>query len=155
MDEAADANSLVAAYAAFIRRYDWDWWCHLTFAKAPPLDRALRTLGAWMNGLNKKTFGNGYAKRGQGVRWVRGTECQKTGAYHFHLLLAGCQEIHTDVGVKSWLKLAGDAKIQVYDQTGGAPTYIAKVYGDSGALAFGGPWPPLDLSEISQLNAMR
>ena len=150
-----DAKPLVAAYAAFLCRYKWDWWCHLTFAKAPSRTRAFASVNAWLNGLNRKVFGKNYANRGQGIRWVRGTEFQKLGAYHFHMLLSGCQDIHTNVGVASWRKLAGDAKIMLYEQNRGAEQYIAKVYRVNSALDFGGSWTPLDLSEISQLSAMR
>ena len=156
MTESTTRRELVAHYAAFINRLQWDWWAHLTFAKAPSRDRAYKAVGAWINGINRKVFGRNYYKRGQGVRWVRVAENQKTGSIHFHLLLAGCDDLHTDVGVASWLKLAGDAKVQVYDETlgSGAALYIAKRVED-GDLDFGGPWPQLDLAEIRQLSAMR
>ncbi len=151
-----DTTDQVGSYAEFINRYSWDWWCHLTFAKAPSRDRAFKSVAAWINGINRKVFGNNYYKRGQGVRLVCAAEHQKLGAYHFHLLIAGCEDLHTDIGVASWKRMAGDAKIQVYDDDlgAGAARYIAKRVAE-GDLEFLGPWSKLDLAEVNQLNAMR
>jgi len=137
-----DTNTIVSAYAAFLRRQRWDWWCHLTFRRSPSYERASQVFMTWLNHLNRKVYGKNYAKRGQGLQWVRGTELQKRGARHFHVLLSGCANLSIEDAVADWRKLAGDSKISVYDECQGAVFYVAKVYtgGRLGDLDFGGPW---------------
>ena len=152
----SDTNSIVSAYAAFLRRQRWHWWCHLTFRRKPAYERANRVFMTWMNHLNRKTFGKNYHKRGQGLLWVRGTELQKRGARHFHALLSGCANLSIEAASADWKKMAGDSKISVYDEHKGAVFYIAKVYagGRLGDLDFDGPWMRLPANSQTQSSAL-
>lgn len=163
MEDEDYAKKLAHAYADFIYQHKWDWWCHLTFPGTPSRDHALKAVRAWIHGLNRKIFGKNYYKRAQGVQLVRANELQERGIYHFHLLIAGCEELHIkNDGVARWEKISRDtkrlghsARIQVYDHSLGrlAAEYISK-HAAAGAVFFEGPWPKLDLAEISQLGAM-
>ena len=163
MIDNADAAAAAPVYVEFIVRHKWDWFCHLTLPRPRSRDFSTNKVRAWINQLNRKIFGNNYWKRGQGVQWVRSTEQQERGAYHFHLLIAGCEDLDIDYAVERWARLSGDtlrlgysAKIQVYDASYGdkAADYLVK-HNTDGDLDFGGPWPQLDLAEINQLNATR
>lgn len=146
-------TDIIDAAVSFVRRYEWDWLCHLTFEHAPTFERADSVFRRWMNKLNRKTFGNNYYKRpNEGLQWLRGTEKQQRAAIHFHVLVAGSPNIHRDDAVKLWNKAAGDAQIDVYDPTLGGAAYVVKKYADEGQLDLGGPWIVLspELSGISE-----
>lgn len=139
--------------ASFVCRYDWYWWCHLTFRTPPTWDWAVSAFSRWMNKLNRSTFGNNYYKRpNEGLRWLRGVERQQLGARHFHVLVAGSPKLHRDEATRLWGKLAGNAQIDVYDPTRGAAIYIVKKYAAEGNLDLGGPWTciPTKLSGVVQ-----
>ena len=151
-----ERERLLGAAAEFVRRYDWDWWCHLTFKNPPPFERAESAFRCWMNALNRRTFGNNYYRRpNEGLRWLRGVELQQRDAVHFHALVAGGPKPTCDFATKLWRKLAGDAAITVYDPTRGAARYLVKEYADSGNLELGGPWThtPSKLSGIVESYA--
>lgn len=129
------------AASAFVKQYDWNWWCTLTFKHPPTWESANSTFRKWLNKLNRKTFGNNYFKRpSEGLRWLRGVELQQRDAIHFHALVAGDPKPHREEAVQLWEGMAGDAQINVYDPTLGAAYYIVKKYAADGNLDLGGPW---------------
>ena len=135
-------KAIVRGAGDFIRRYEWNWWCTLTFRTEIAYDLAESTFRRWLNKLNRKTFGNNYYKRpGEGLQWLRGTELQQRGVIHFHVLIAGDPKVHPEEAAKMWLGLAGDAQITVYDSDLGAAYYIVKRYSADGNLDLGGVWP--------------
>ena len=154
--QAGSNTDIVIGYAAFLRRQRWSWWCHLTFRRSPSYERANRVFMTWLHHINRKTCGNNYYKRAQGLLWVRGTELQQRGARHFHALIAGCANLSIEDAVADWKKMAGDGKISTYDEHKGAVFYIAKVYagGQRGDLDFGGPWTQLPANSQTQSSAL-
>lgn len=129
------------AVAGFVRQFDWDWWCSLSFKNPPSIDRADSAFRCWMNTLNRCTFGRNYHRRpNQGLRWLRGVEIQQREAIHFHVLVAGSPKLHCRTASQLWRKLAGDAVIRVYDNTLGAAEYLIKHYASTGNLTVGGVW---------------
>ena len=140
------AGDLAAAAAHFIKRYEWGWWCTLTFRGNPSSDYANKLFRCWMHKLNRKTFGNNYYKRGEGLRWIRGTELQKREAVHFHVLVSSDAVPSRAEAKAYWVKLAGDAKVAEYDPSRGAAYYLVKEYAANGNIDLGGTWscvPPM------------
>ena len=137
----SERQRLFEAAGSFAKRYDWNWWCTLTFKGTPRWDDADRTFRKWLNKLNRRTFGNNYYKRpSEGLRWLRGTELQQRQAIHFHVLVAGDPKPAWNTAAKMWSQLAGDASIDAYDPTRGAAFYMMKKYAGDGNLDLGGTW---------------
>jgi hypothetical protein len=129
------------AAASFMKQYDWNWWCTLTFTNPPSWDVADLAFRKWINKLNRRTFGNNYYKRPtEGLRWLRGVELQQREAIHFHVRVAGDPKPAWDIAEKFWGTLAGDAQITPYDPDRGATYYLVKKYAADGNLDLGGPW---------------
>ena len=141
----ARAAAVVEAYGRWLHKFNWGWWCHLTFRTPPSLDRALLTFRTWLRDINYQVFGRNYYKYHLGARWVYGMEYQRRGAIHFHVLIADCAHLPIEAAQQAWKRFSrgGDAKIELYTRSKGATYYLAKVYYDhqAGEIDFGGRWP--------------
>jgi len=149
-ESTVELDPLTQAAVSLIQQSDWNWWCSLTFTRAPAIERAESAFHCWMNTLNRSTFGRNYYKRpGEGLRWIRGTERQhQRDAIHFHALIGGNPSSPISDASKIWSKLAGNAQIEVYDPSRKAAAYLVKEYATTGNLDLGGVWKtqPVDLS---------
>jgi len=136
-------SDLTAAAADFIRQYEWNWWCSLTFMGCPSEPLAHKLFRCWINKLNRKTFGSNYYRRGEGLRWIRGSELQKRESIHFHVFIAGDPKPTCEEAQALWESLGGNAKVEAYDPTLDAAGYTVKQYAAEGNIDLGGPWPCL------------
>lgn len=133
---------LVSAWAGFIERQTWHWYCTLTFRRNVSIGWAHRRFRRWVHRINQRRFGRRYTGRGQGVPWLRSTEKQRRGAIHYHVLLGECPDLHVEEAKRDWLRLAGDAQIDQYRIGGGAAQYLAKRHAADGGgdVDMGGNW---------------
>ena len=133
-----ELDPIAKAAADFIRQFDWNWWCTLSFEHPPTFTKAAARFNHWVNWLNRKTFGHFYYKRpGQGLRWVRGVELQQREAIHFHALVAGNPRPSIPEASERW---HDNNKIEPYDSSRKAAEYMVKEYAAEGNLDFGGVW---------------
>jgi hypothetical protein len=94
--------------------------------------------------MNRRRFGRNYAKHHAGMYWVRGTEQQRRGALHYHVLVGNCN-LPIILGTEAWRRFSrgGDALIKPYDCTKDAIGYLTKTYTQPDAIGIdiGGEWP--------------
>jgi hypothetical protein len=113
-------EELIHAYADWLQKYNWTWFCTLTFKGAPPLKRADRLFRVWISEI----------KQSEGTKkfsWVRVTE---RGAFgdniHFHALIGGLRDASKWRWMFRWEELAGEANILYYVPKLGGVQYMLK-----------------------------
>lgn len=106
-------------------RYPWQWYCTLTFKVEKHPEAADKAFRYAINKLNKKIFGNNYARSKKlAVQWVRALEWQKRDVIHFHVLVTNVGTTSRDELKKLWEEF-GFSKIDVYFDDG-AIEYVLK-----------------------------
>lgn len=127
LDQFAEAAQRLAAreeMSHFLKRYAWDWYCHLTFAAPVHIKVAEKRFYDWIHMVNRKNFGHSYYKHRVSAYWARVAELQSHEVFHFHVLLGGVT-IDPARGVQSWAK-NGIAKIDLFDATKEGVDYLLK-----------------------------
>ena len=84
------------AYAELLLRQRWQWFATLTFRPAHEgkaggvhPEKADKAFRFFVSKINRECFGKNWHRRPHGgVQWARGQEFHKSGAIHFHALLA-------------------------------------------------------------------
>lgn len=117
-------------------RWCWQWFVSLTFTEEIHPEQAEKYFSRWIRQVNVISFGKHFLKRGRGVTWIRGIECQKRGVIHFHALFSGLPESFNNfLAMKLWEdtgKKCGFSRI--YPYRGGACAYMSKYVGKGGDL---------------------
>lgn len=130
------------AWAAFLERQPWDWFCTLTFrGDAVHPEAADKRFRMWLSKVNRELYGPRWWKHGQGVRWVRALEMQRRGVLHYHALIggAGVDELRRLVWMDEWNRLAGFARIEPPRDGEAVRRYCAKYVAKGGEIDLGGP----------------
>ena len=138
------AEILTDAWATFLERQPWDWFCTLTFrGDAIHPESADKRFRVWTSKINRELYGPRWWKHGQGVRWVRALEMQRRGVIHYHALLggAGVDELRRLVWMDEWNRLAGFARIEPPRDGAAVRRYCAKYVAKGGEIDLGGPLP--------------
>ena len=122
---------LTQEWAKFIKQWneEWNWYCHLTFRGYPHPEQADKVWSKWLHIMNREIFGVKYWKRRNedGVIWARGTELQRRGAIHYHALIGRIpNRVRRLTYMDRWFDIGGIARIQGYNEKGGAEEYITK-----------------------------
>jgi hypothetical protein len=133
-------NRLKAAWAEFLGRWSWEWFCTLTFveARVHP-ERAEKCFRVWLAKVNTAAFGRRWRRRGKGVLWARGAEYQRRGSLHFHVLIAGVGAVRRLSLMDEWAKLGGWARIRPVQRQELVRRYVAKYVAKGGEIDVGGP----------------
>ena len=132
-----DRRRLVEAWAEFLERWSWDWFCTLTFrGDAVHPEAADKRFRVWVSKINRELYGPRWWKHGQGVRWVRALETQRRGVIHYHALLggAGVDELRRLSWMDEWVRLAGYARIEPPENGAAVRAYCAKYVAKGGEL---------------------
>lgn len=90
------SDELASAYAEMLSRQSWHWFVTLTFkpkhegprggVHPEKADKAFRLLASC---INRECFGKNWHRRPHGgVVWARGQEFHRSGAIHFHAVMA-------------------------------------------------------------------
>lgn len=90
------SDELASAYAEMLARQSWHWFVTLTFkpkhegprggVHPEKADKAFRLLASC---INRECFGKNWHRRPHGgVVWARGQEFHRSGAIHFHAVMA-------------------------------------------------------------------
>lgn len=119
---------LVDKWVLFLRGYEWQLYCHLTFPSCSSEHTAERSFAVWIHDLNRKEFGHRYWKRdGVGLTWARGSERQERGDVHFHAVIGNCRRITPEIAIARWKKITeGNAKIELFNASKNGIEYIVK-----------------------------
>ena len=162
-DPVADVGftSLQAAYAGFLSRYSWDWFCTFTFRCATHPEAARKYFGLWVSLLNRHLFGTNWYRKGKSVFWVLAYERHQSGALHMHALVShpvsdlnyrarrlefmdlwnglGKADVRSPLGrLISSAKGPGFARIAAADNRCAVSAYVSKYVTKGGEIELGG-----------------
>jgi hypothetical protein len=121
---------------AFLQRWDWDWFCTLTFPQDVHPEAADKRFRAFVMQLNRALYGRRWLKHGQGVQWARALEYQGRGAIHYHALLTGTSGLRPRDCAALWHTRAGFARIEPIRDTVAVLRYFGKYVLRGGELDF-------------------
>ena len=133
------------AWITFLRLWDWEWTCTLTFRGPVPAEAARKRFRLLESMLNCALHGRRWArkaKQGQGVGWVRIAEYQQRDVIHFHALFTGVAGLRPRDWAAIWRKLAGHATISRIRNMTGSLRYLTKSVPRGGEPEMGGVLPP-------------
>lgn len=127
-------------WTEFVRRFEWHWFCTMTFRNRIHPEAADKRFRLFVSKLNRKLFGpRWHRKRAETIYWVRGLEYQKRDVIHFHALL-GCRGKDLNHHAirrywsDTWNELAGFARIEVVRSGADAARYITKYVTKGGEI---------------------
>lgn len=129
-------HRLQEAWVAFLRQWDWEWFCTLTFREAVHPEAAAQRFDGFAARMNRVVYGRPWYQHGLGVQWVRALEYQRRGVPHFHAVLAGAPGLHRTTWEQAWDALAGYARIEPIRQPAAALRYLTKYVRRGGELDF-------------------
>ncbi len=118
----------------------WDWFTTHTFkADYVSPKQADRSWYSWFNGLRVSAKAKGLTPSLYGEQapfYFRVAEYQNRGTLHYHALIGGIGDIRRLLFKDMW-ELNGFARIEQYDRTRGAASYVAKYLNkDDGDIRF-------------------
>ena len=133
-------ENLRNSWVEFLSRFEWHWFCTLTFRDAIHPEAAAKLFSVFISKVNRRLFGCHWYEHSQGVRWVLATEKQKRGVIHYHLLI-GSEKLPTlrrlDF-MDKWNKIAGYARIQPLNRSQAVMRYVSKYATKAGEIELGG-----------------
>lgn len=139
----ARLEALQFGWSEMLLRYEWQWFCTLTFRKEDiHPEAAEKVFRVWVAKLNRELFGNRWQKKpGDTCYWVRATEYQKRGTIHFHVLISCPAKNLEHTAVRTywadlWRELAGFARIEVIRSQQQVNDYVTKYTAKGGELDF-------------------
>lgn len=112
------ARQLHKGWITFVSRYEWQWFCTMTFRDSVHPESADKRFRMFVSKLNRKLFGPRWSsKKRATVYWARGLEYQKRGVLHFHALLACAGKDLNHIAIRRdweavWQDLSGYARIE-------------------------------------------
>jgi hypothetical protein len=104
--------------------FPWDVFGTMTFATAIHPEQADKRYRRWIEAMRRHP-----ARRvvPGPIIWVRGTELQRRGVLHFHVLIAGVAPIPAFAACRLWEHVGGGlARIYPYTSTLAGTFYLAK-----------------------------
>jgi len=134
------------AWADFLARFEWTWFCTLTFRSSVHPEKAAKLFHVWWCMMNQKLYGRRWRKKSQGVRWVRAIEYQKRHVLHFHVLVGGkgTPGLVAREFEEAWFDLAGIARMSLVESQDAALAYVSKYVSKGGQIDLGGPLSDFD-----------
>jgi hypothetical protein len=132
---------LQEAWTEFLSRWQWDWFCTLTFRDQVHPEAADKRFRVFVSQINRQLFGVRWAKHQKGVRWVRAMEKQRRDVIHYHALLGGggLSDLRRLSWMDRWNELAGYARIEQPRDGNAVRSYCAKYVIKGGEIDIGGP----------------
>lgn len=137
-----NSELIVEGYAELISKYNWQWFCTLTFADPPHPEAANKKFMLWIHKINNYIYGKNWRRKGyQGVFWCLALEYHKTGVIHFHALLGDVESIHDKMkritAAAIWNEIGGICKIDAINDTPSACyNYVSKYTSKGGMIDF-------------------
>lgn len=131
----------VEAWRDLLMRYEWQWFCSLTFVEHAHPERADKLFRVWVAKLNRSLHGRRWRERGAGVRWARAIEWQKRGVEHFHALMADVEDLNVRARrfdwSDNWQRLgppAGFAQVEDARSQNAVSAYCSKYVAKGGQI---------------------
>jgi hypothetical protein len=155
-------DELLDAWREYLGRYEWTWFCTLTFAREVHPEAADKRFRVWASKLSRSLYGSRWHKHRSGVYWVRALEHQRRGVIHFHALVGGARLARADARLaradrraweREWLDVGrGFGRIDLPRSIGSVSGYCAKYVAKGGELDLGGPLPDLSALPLAGLT---
>ena len=151
--KAAERRRLREELVAFLGRWRWEWFLHLTFRGIVHPEEADKRFRRFVERMNCDVYGPGWRERGCGFRWARASEYQRRGTVHFHVFMAvvgkpRARTLRPQRWVNIWHQLAGRATIEPIRNPAAAPRCLLKDVLEEGELDFGGPADAADTCRV-------
>jgi hypothetical protein len=127
---------LQEAYVDFLQRWEWEWFCTLTFRHDAHPEAAARRFDGFVARINRRLHGPRWYKHQVGIQWVRALEHQRRGVIHFHAVVAGIAGERPATWEQVWHDLAGYARIEPIRDTVAVLHYLTKYVRRGGELEF-------------------
>lgn len=132
-------DQLAAAWADFLGKFTWQWFCTFTFREASHPEAADKVFRLWCNELNRSLYGKRWASKPEaGVYWVRALEWQKRDVLHYHALMADVADLNATERRLSWMdrwnELAGFATIERPKGRVAVSNYVSKYVAKGGEI---------------------
>lgn len=147
-------SELSESYADLLRRYEWQWFCTLTFRNPPHPESASKRFRYWVGLINRELYGRTWYKKKKSIYWALALEYHRSGVIHFHCLLGDnvdMNETMSRIWAKNeWYGIGGYARISPVPRTDDGQVsmitgYVSKYVSKGGMI---------DLSEnLSQFNS--
>ena len=129
-------RQLREAWVPFLRRWEWEWFCTLTFRHDVHPEAAAKRFEGLAARMNDALHGPRWYKHRVGIEWVRAVEYQRRGVIHFHAVIAGARGERPSVWEEVWDDLAGYGKIEPIRNTAAVLRYLSKYVGRGGEPEF-------------------
>ncbi len=128
-------------YGEFMARFNWQWFCTLTFAKPPHPEQAFRKFRHFINLINRELYGPRAVKSGRSVYWAIAMEYHKSGVIHFHALLGDISDLNHSMlrfhAMGLWESIAGYSRIlPIDDKLKAVTNYVSKYVIKGGEIDF-------------------
>ena len=134
------AKQLHKGWIGFIGRYEWHWFCTMTFRDFVHPEAADKRFRLFTSKLNRMLFGPRWSRKAHlTVYWARGMEYQKRGVLHFHALI-GCRGKNLNHHAirkyweSIWNELSGYARIEKVRSEQDAARYVTKYVTKGGQI---------------------
>jgi len=127
------------AWCQFLGRWQWEWFCTLTFRDIVHPEAADKAFRYFVSQLNRQLYGpRWYRKAYGGLPWVKGLEYQRRGVIHFHCLFADVKNLRRLSCMDRWNHIAGYARIEPISDKWAVRRYITKYSLKEGETELGG-----------------
>lgn len=133
--------SLTEAWATFLSRYHWDWFCTFTFRESRHPEAAAKAFRYFANELNKSIHGKHWQRRSDGgVYWVRALEWQRREVIHYHALMGDVEDLNAKARRLEWMDWwnhptrFGFAKIELPETRYAVANYCSKYVAKGGEV---------------------
>jgi len=127
------------AWCEFLGRWDWQWFCTLTFRDVVHPESADKSFLYFTSRLNRQLYGpRWYKKAHGGIPWVRALEYQRRGVIHFHALFANVEGVRRLSWMDEWFEIAGIARIEPINDKWAVRRYVTKYCLKEGEIELGG-----------------
>jgi len=127
------------AWCQFLSRWDWQWFCTLTFRDIVHPEAADKSFRYFTSRLNRQLYGpRWYKKAHGGIPWVRALEYQRRGVIHFHALFADVEGVRRLSWMDEWNEIAGFGRIEAIKDKWAVRRYVTKYCLKEGEIELGG-----------------
>jgi len=128
------------AWCEFLGRWQWEWFCTLTFKFEIHPEAADKSFRYFVSKLNRQLYGPRWHKKAYGgIPWVRGLEYQQREVIHFHALFSNVKDLRRLSCMDLWDKIVvGWARIEAIKNKRAACRYITKYVVKEGNIELGG-----------------
>ena len=133
-------STLRGGWIELIERYEWQWFCSLTFRADQHPEAANRKYRWWIAQLNRSLFGSRwYRKPEKTAFWIRTTERQDRDVVHFHALVGCSSKDLRHAAIRRywsmrWNQMAGFSSIQAIGSKGRVSRYMTKCVARGGEM---------------------